>query len=614
MDTISPKIVRTITWLAGIGAAFVALILPIGYFTLSYQLQIGALDAEAEINGRLASQVISANPEMWRFQQLKMEEFLRRRPRHGHREVRRVLDNENRVIAESVDPLHRPIVTRSVQLWDSGVKVGRIEISRSLQPLLLQTAGMALLGLVLGLGLFVVMRAVPLRALQRALENNARFVEEIKVSKEKLEKTNSRLTAQTAELTRSNEEVQQRYRETQTLHEISETILNSLELNLMMAGILDKAFEIGGFDIGVIRVLDYTREALEAVASRGYREPENVQRHRRKLEGFTTGAGTTRVMEDKAVHVVDLTQTQGNRTFKSEGVHTLVAVPLRSHEDVLGVVQLGSRMQREFRESELRILDAIGRQAGIAVQKARLYEETKRAQAALAEKAEELARSNTELQHFAYIASHDLQEPLRMVASYVQLLARRYNGKLDEEANEFINFAVDGAKRMQGLINALLAYSRIGTKGKPFEPTDCEEVLRTTLKNLQLAIEDSKAVVTHDPLPTVMADAAQVGQLFQNLIGNAIKFRDSRSPEVHIWAQRIGAEWLFSFRDNGIGIDPQYKERIFVIFQRLYNKQEYPGTGIGLALCKKIVERHGGRIWVESEPGNGSIFRFTIAA
>jgi PAS domain S-box-containing protein len=238
--------------------------------------------------------------------------------------------------------------------------------------------------------------------------------------------------------------------------------------------------------------------------------------------------------------------------------------------------------------------------------------ERKRAEQALADKAQELARSNTELEQFAYVASHDLQEPLRMVSSYTQLLARRYKGKLGSDADEFIGYAVDGATRMQRLIQDLLAYSRVGTKGREFEPTDCEGVLGRVLGDLRLAIQESGAVVTHDPLPTVIADGIQLDQLFQNLIGNAIKFRNQEAPLVHVSSKRNGKEWIFSIRDNGIGIDPQYAERIFVIFQRLHKRGEYPGTGIGLAVCKKIVERHGGRIWVESNGEKGTTFSFTM--
>jgi light-regulated signal transduction histidine kinase (bacteriophytochrome) len=199
-----------------------------------------------------------------------------------------------------------------------------------------------------------------------------------------------------------------------------------------------------------------------------------------------------------------------------------------------------------------------------------------------------------------------------MVSSYTQLLARRYKGRLDADADDFIAYAVDGAYRMQRLINDLLAYSRVGTRGKEFEPTDCSVFFDQALANLKVTIEESGAVVDRGPLPTVMADKLQIGQLLQNLIGNAIKYHGDEPPRVHVSAEQKGNEWVFSVRDNGIGIDPQFAERIFVIFQRLHNREEYPGTGIGLAICKKIVERHGGRIWLESQVGTGATFYFTI--
>lgn len=230
----------------------------------------------------------------------------------------------------------------------------------------------------------------------------------------------------------------------------------------------------------------------------------------------------------------------------------------------------------------------------------------------LERKARELTRSNDELQQFAYVASHDLQEPLRMVSSYTQLIVRRYDAQLDADGREFMGYIVDGAARMKQLIEDLLAYSRVGTRGAGLQDVDSGTALDKALANLRAAREASGAEVTRGDLPQVIADGAQLVQLFQNLIGNAMKFRGKEPPRIHVEAQEQAEAWVFTVKDNGIGLDPQYSDRIFLMFQRLHNKAEYAGTGIGLAICKKIVERHGGRIWVDSRPGEGATFGFTL--
>jgi PAS domain S-box-containing protein len=297
----------------------------------------------------------------------------------------------------------------------------------------------------------------------------------------------------------------------------------------------------------------------------------------------------------------------------------LLSDRLRSAEDALAQ-QIGTGIELQGRrkdDSEFPIeimLSPLESAEGILVTAAiRDISTRKKAEAALLRNVQDLNRSNEELEQFANIASHDLQEPLRMVASYTQLLAKRYKGRLDADADEFIAYAVDGSNRMQGLIQDLLAYSRAGTNGREHRKTSTESVLKVALINLRATIEESGALVTHDPLPAIMTDDTQLAQVFQNLVGNAIKYRRAAIPHVHVSASKSAdKEWIFSVRDNGLGIDPQYFEKIFVIFQRLHGRDEFKGTGIGLAICKKMLERLGGRIWVESTPGKGSTFFFAL--
>jgi signal transduction histidine kinase len=289
------------------------------------------------------------------------------------------------------------------------------------------------------------------------------------------------------------------------------------------------------------------------------------------------------------------------------GLHGAFGFPIWVGQELFGIMEFFSREIERPDEALIEMLANVGTQTGLLIERTRAQEQLSRTSA-------NLQRSNTELQQFAYVASHDLFEPLRMITSYLQLLSQRCAGKLDEQGTEFIAYAIDGAKRMDALIRDLLAYSRVEVSHTSLTPTDLDRVFNAAVANLKVAIEESGAVITHDPLPLVRADVVQLTQVFQNLVGNAIKFRGSAAPRINVTAQRSNAEWLFAVRDNGIGIEPKNFERIFVIFQRLHTRDEYAGTGMGLAICKKIIERHGGRIWVESTPGRGSTFFFTLPA
>jgi signal transduction histidine kinase len=290
-------------------------------------------------------------------------------------------------------------------------------------------------------------------------------------------------------------------------------------------------------------------------------------------------------------------------------------VPEVLRSKVAVFVDLSLKNESLRRNAEALRQKAVELEKSIA-EKTKAEEDLKRLNAELeqrvAERTEELSRTNDELRQFAYVASHDLQEPLRTIGSYTQLLAKRYKGRLDGDADEFVRFIVEGVSRMHGLLNDMLAYSRVTEANeKPLRTAAAEGIIQAALMNLEATIKENDAKITYDPLPNVTVDEIQLSQVFQNLIGNAIKYRRAECPEVHISAEKVEGEWLFRVEDNGIGFDGKFKERIFGIFKRLHGK-DLPGTGMGLAICKKIVERHGGRIWAESTPGEGSVFQFTL--
>jgi PAS domain S-box-containing protein len=342
-------------------------------------------------------------------------------------------------------------------------------------------------------------------------------------------------------------------------------------------------------------------------------EPDLVRFHRAsETHVFTPGDGLPgRVWQSgQPLWLPDVASSQEFRRgemAREIGLRAGVGIPVLAGDEVVAVMVFYHREVRRQDERMVGLVSAAAAQLGVVMQRKLLEDE-------LARMVVELAQSNAELEQFAYVASHDLQEPLRMVASYTQLLARRYKDRLDDDAREFIGYAVEGVTRMQRLILDLLLLSRVGGNGRPEGTADMQAVAERVIGDLAGPIGEARAQVRADALPAVRGEASTLRLVFHNLIDNALKFRGDTAPEIRITADRQGSQWVFSVADNGIGIDAEYAERVFVVFQRLHTRDKYPGNGIGLALCKKIVERHGGRIWVEPAEGGGTLFRFTLDA
>jgi Bacteriophytochrome (light-regulated signal transduction histidine kinase) len=382
-----------------------------------------------------------------------------------------------------------------------------------------------------------------------------------------------------------------------------------IELESLLKKIMNVVIESSGAQSGYLIMEE--KDGLFIHAESHANIKNNVQISKKKLENSDNICKTiVRYVQRTGERLIlDNASKKGgfkdNKEVQDMKLRSVLCMPVLKHSKVIGILYLENRLANSvFTPEKTVLLELLISQAAISIENATLFVKREK-QRKIEKTLEELQRSNKELQQFAYIASHDLQEPLRMISSFLQLLQRRYEGQLDSDADEFIEFAVDGAARMQELINDLLAYSRVNRTTSAFETVDLDKVLDEVLMYHKLSIKENDVDITRDGLPTVNGDYSQMVQVFQNLIGNAIKYRDNKTPNIHISAEKEDENWLFKVEDNGIGIDPKYFDRVFLIFKRLHTNDEYSGTGIGLAITKRIIERHGGDIWGGFPAGNG---------
>lgn len=462
--------------------------------------------------------------------------------------------------------------------------------------------------LIQSLGLHLSMAVMQSQLYQREKQLNTELEARVRQRTAALTQANQQLESEIverqhteAELLRQNQRVKllvdmtQKIRQSLQIEEVLQTTVKEVQKILEADRVIIYQFEANG--VGTV-VTEAVRPEVPAILGQTIADPCFDRQYQEIYRNGRVAAIANVAQADIQPCYRDLLQ--------QFDVQANLVVPILQRSALWGLLIVHQcQSWREWTSGEIDLLRQLADQVGIALGQAQLLEQE-------VNQRQELERSNAELEQFAYVASHDLQEPLRMVASYTKLLAQLYQGSLDAEADKFINYAVDGAERMQTLLNDLLLYSRVGRKGKAFRLTDSHAALDSAIANLQMIIQETDARVTSHTLPSVMADETQLVQLFQNLISNAIKYRSQQPPVIDVGARLENGEWCFWVKDNGIGIAPKHKERIFIIFQRLHTRQKYPGTGIGLAICKKIVERHRGRIWVESEFGQGATFYFTI--
>lgn len=426
---------------------------------------------------------------------------------------------------------------------------------------------------------------------------------------------NSQLYAQHTE---AEEEAKRLALQNAAIAEIGRIITASLDIEEVYAGFAEQTRRLIRFDRIVVSLLSRDSDDFTNAYVIGVPVSNRDQGDMIELEGTFTDEV---IRQQRAILFLPKSLRETRTMFPGllpqyrSGLRSFISVPLIYKDATIGVLHFSSAKPDAYSEYEVGIADLIAAQIAGAIENSHLYAETLEADRVLQRQAQELARSNAELEQFAYVASHDLQEPLRVIAGYVNLLEDRYADKLDDDARDFIGFATDAAHRMRVLINALLQYSRVETHGNPFGRMDCNRALSEALADLEVSIAESRAEVTTDRLPEIVGDQIQITHVFENLISNAIKFKkDDDRPRIHVSCGRSEDCWRISVSDNGTGIRPRYQERIFGMFKRAHKRSKYPGTGIGLALCLKIVERHGGRIWVDSEVDRGSTFHFTIPA